>query len=231
MKPLREPAERRPARIGHSPWFLVVVGLLAGVALMGALALSGQGEPGAEGAKDAAEHGGVGVLYNAFNVALIGGSLTTGALVLFRTVRVVVAARFHRGFGWALIALFVLDVGMVSGATRGWSVVEWLNVVLLTGLAVTSLMLFIKPRRLWRRCCWPLRNIHVGFAMVYASSSLPSHSSAESSDERATRTMSVDPHQSIQAFGPYATSDLRRHVRVTPPATAGPRLSATSGCT
>ena len=145
-----------------------MAGLLGGLAVMGALALTGQGEPGAEGAKDVAEHSDLGVLYNAFNITLIAGSLTTGLLLLFRTVRHLVARRFHRAFGWTLLALFVLDLAMVSGATQGWSVVEWFNVGLLTVLASTSLLLFIKPKRLWRRCYWPARNVHVSFAMVYA---------------------------------------------------------------
>ena len=125
------------------------------------------GEPGTEAGN--ADSGPLGTLYNWLNVALISGSLLTGLFLLFRRTRQVVGRRAHRIFGATLVALFVVDLMVVTGPSGLQNLVERVNLVLLTVLAVTSLYLYLKPRRLWAGSYLPVRNVHVIFAMIYAA--------------------------------------------------------------
>ena len=161
-----EPRRARPLTRRSS--FPLLLGLLLGVIFMVAAGWLG-GEGGGEGGRDAAEHGPLGAVYNVLNTGLILGSLTTGLLMLSSRRRGrLLARRSHRVFGWTLVALFAVDVVLVTGAQGVQSMIEAANVVLLGVLAATSLFLFAKPRRLNLRWYWPVRNAHVIVAVVYA---------------------------------------------------------------
>lgn len=122
------------------------------------------GELGAEGG----ESGLLGTLFNWLNVGLIVGSVVTGPLLLFRKTRQLLTRRAHRVAGITLIALFVLDVILVTGPVGLMSVVELANLIMLGTLASTAAFFYFKPAALFKAQYWPLRNLHVTMAVMYA---------------------------------------------------------------
>lgn len=209
----------RPHTVGRTPlgrrrWFPLITGLLAGLLVVGLLALTGNeygmdggttatgapptalpgqprpsgkgdegpgGERGAEGGgagrpggalgtAAGGETGQLGAAYDWLNTGLIVGSLGTGVVLLFGRARRFLGRRgrlLRRVFGGTLFGLFVLDV-FITGPGGLQSLVEQLNLGLLGVLAATAFLLYYRPRRLWPGWYWPLRNVHVAFAMVYA---------------------------------------------------------------
>lgn len=124
-------------------------------------------EGGESSAKDRQEKGALGTVYEAANAVVILGVAATGPLLLFRRTRRTWTRRTHRVVGWSLVGLFAIDLIAITGPAGLQNVIEAINLALVAVLAITSLLLFARPRRVMKAAYWPVRNLHVMTAMVY----------------------------------------------------------------